>query len=153
MSYLQEIIRPDEVVRHIARLHWIIYARGIVVILIFFLFYVFADIASSQDAPLATIAFWIGEVCGALLLIDAFAKQKTTESVVTSKRTILKTGFIARRTVEMNMDKVESVDVSQSALGRLLGFGTVVLRGTGAGIAPLENVTTPIEVRNAITAI
>jgi len=65
---------------------------------------------------------------------------------------IYKTGFIRRHTVEMNMDKVETVDVDQSILGRLLGFGTIRVRGTGQGIESLRGIGDPIGLRNAITA-
>jgi len=52
----------------------------------------------------------------------------------------------------MNMDKVESVDVSQSVLGRIFDFGTITIRGVGTGIEPLANIETPIAFRNHVTA-
>ena len=65
---------------------------------------------------------------------------------------IYKTGFVRRHTVEMNMDKVETVDVDQSLLGRVLGFGTIRVRGTGQSIESLRRIAHPIQLRNAITA-
>ena len=62
--------------------------------------------------------------------------------------------FVIRRyTVEMHMDKVESVDVEQSILGRLLDYGDVTVRGTGAGFEPLQRIARPLELRNHITGI
>ena len=52
----------------------------------------------------------------------------------------------------MNMDKVESVNVDQSLLGRLLGYGTVTVHGTGGGIEPLPDIASPIAFRNHVTA-
>jgi uncharacterized membrane protein YdbT with pleckstrin-like domain len=52
----------------------------------------------------------------------------------------------------MNMDKIESVQVDQSILGRVLGYGTVTVKGTGEGLDPIERVASPITFRNAITA-
>jgi hypothetical protein len=52
----------------------------------------------------------------------------------------------------MHLDKVESVDVGQSILGRLLDYGTVVVRGTGAGIEPLSNIAEPLKLRSFVTA-
>jgi len=75
-----------------------------------------------------------------------------TELAVTNHRVIYKCGFIRRHTVEMNMDKVETVNVDQSLLGRLLGFGTIRVLGTGQGLERLRQVASPIELRNAITA-
>ena len=57
-----------------------------------------------------------------------------TELSVTNHRVIYKTGFIRRHTVEMNMDKVETVNVDQTILGRILGYGTIHVLGTGQGI-------------------
>jgi uncharacterized membrane protein YdbT with pleckstrin-like domain len=66
---------------------------------------------------------------------------------------IYKRGFIKRYTAEMNMDKVESVDVNQSIMGRLLGYGSIEIRGTGGqGIKQLDRIADPIGTRNAITA-
>jgi len=63
----------------------------------------------------------------------------------------LKRGLIRRDTIEINMPKVESVDVRQSVLGRLLNFGTVLVRGTGGGINPLAYVSEPLPLRRAVT--
>jgi uncharacterized membrane protein YdbT with pleckstrin-like domain len=71
---------------------------------------------------------------------------------VTDRRVIYKRGFINRRTAEMHMDKVESVDVDQSVLGRLLDYGTIYVKGTGQGFEPLQRIAAPIEFRNAIIA-
>jgi uncharacterized membrane protein YdbT with pleckstrin-like domain len=65
---------------------------------------------------------------------------------------VYKRGFIPRHTVEMNMDKVESVDVDQSILGRMLNYGDITIRGTGLGIEPLHNIDEPLEFRNQVTA-
>jgi hypothetical protein len=52
----------------------------------------------------------------------------------------------------MNMDKIESVDVDQSLIGRLFDYGDVIIRGTGAGIEPLRGIDSPLAFRNAVTA-
>src|ERR1035437_6441393 len=75
-----------------------------------------------------------------------------TEFAVTDRRVIYKYGFIKRHTVEMNMDKIESVDVDQSLLGRLLNYGTIHVLGTGEGIESLRRIAAPLALRNAITA-
>ncbi len=63
--------------------------------------------------------------------LSAWFKRWTTEIDVTNRRIVYKRGFIKRHTVEMNMDKVESVDVDQSVLGRLLNYGDITIHGTG----------------------
>jgi uncharacterized membrane protein YdbT with pleckstrin-like domain len=87
------------------------------------------------------------------LLIPEWFTWWTTEIAVTNHRIIYKAGLIRRDTVEILMDKVESVDVDQSILGRLLGYGTVTVRGTGAGFEPLKRIAQPIELRNHIMRV
>jgi hypothetical protein len=52
----------------------------------------------------------------------------------------------------MNMDKVESVDVDQSILGRIFNYGDVTVRGTGASIEPLRMIGDPLHFRSRVTA-
>ena len=59
-------------------------------------------------------------------------------------------GLITRDTIEINLPKVESVDVRQSILGRLLNYGTVIVRGTGGGLNPLSYVSAPLPLRRAV---
>jgi uncharacterized membrane protein YdbT with pleckstrin-like domain len=74
----------------------------------------------------------------------------TTEIVVTDKRVIHKVGWIARHTEEINVSKVETVDVTQGVLERVLGSGTVLIRGIGGSWEPLRRVASPLRLRNAI---
>ena len=71
---------------------------------------------------------------------------------MTNRRIVYKCGLIKRHTVEMNMDKVESVDVDQSVFGRMLNYGDITIRGTGEGIEPLHGIGAPLEFRNHVTA-
>ena len=87
------------------------------------------------------------------LLIPEWFTWWMTEIAVTSDRIIYKAGFIRRDTVEILMDKVESVDVDQSIMGRLLDYGTVTVRGTGAGFEPLKGIAHPIELRSHIMGV
>jgi uncharacterized membrane protein YdbT with pleckstrin-like domain len=69
---------------------------------------------------------------------------------VTNRRVIYKKGLIRLKTNEMNMDKVESVQVAQSVLGRMFDYGTVKILGTGEGLETLHTIATPIKLRNSI---
>ena len=66
------------------------------------------------------------------------------------EESIYKTGLVQRETTEINMAKIESVDVSQSILGRVFDFGTLTIRGTGETIEALRNIASPLQFRNAI---
>jgi uncharacterized membrane protein YdbT with pleckstrin-like domain len=84
---------------------------------------------------------------GLIFLIWALIRYKTTEFAVTDRRIIAKTGLISRSTVELFLDKVEALHVEQSVPGRLLDFGTVTIRGTGATLEPISNISAPLVLR------
>ena len=71
---------------------------------------------------------------------------------VTDRRVIYKSGLLSRHTIEMNRDKVESVDIDQSLLGRIFGYGTVVVRGTGSSLVLIRNIGDPLTCPTYITA-
>ena len=84
--------------------------------------------------------------------VAAWFQRWTTETDVTNLRVVHKTGFIKRRTFEMSLDKVESVDVNQSILGRLLNYGDVTILGVGEGKETIATIASPLAFRNFITA-
>jgi uncharacterized membrane protein YdbT with pleckstrin-like domain len=88
---------------------------------------------------------------GLFAFLSAALRRATTELAVTDQRVLFKQGVFSRHTIEMNRSKVESVDVDQSVLGRILGYGTVVLRGTGGSLEPMTNVAHPFKLRSHIT--
>ena len=81
----------------------------------------------------------------------AWFHRWTTETDVTNMRVVHKAGFIKRRTFEMRLDKVESVDVNQSVLGRLLNYGDLTIQGVGEGTETISTIASPLAFRNAIT--
>jgi uncharacterized membrane protein YdbT with pleckstrin-like domain len=85
------------------------------------------------------------------LLIQQWFQWWVTEIAVTDRRVIYKKALVRRQTNEMNMDKVESVQIDQSILGRMLDYGDVIILGTGEGFETLRTISSPIELRNSIT--
>lgn len=86
---------------------------------------------------------------GLLFLVVAFVHYKSTELAVTTKRLIVKHGFVRRATMELNIHKVESIHVDQGVIGRMLNFGTVEISGTGTSHAPLSSIADPMAFRRA----
>ena len=107
------------------------------------------------ECPGSSIA-WLAAaalaVLGLLVLLAAWIRRHATEIVVTDRRVIYKRGILSRHTVEMNVSKIETVDVEQGLWARMMGYGTVLIRGTGSGIEPLRGVGHPLTIRNAIVA-
>ena len=86
---------------------------------------------------------------GLIFLIKAYIRYKTTELAITSRRVIVKFGFIRRRTVEININKIESIQVDQGVLGRMFDYGTLVIAGAGDSQAPIAGISAPMEFRRA----
>jgi uncharacterized membrane protein YdbT with pleckstrin-like domain len=149
--YVDKVLQEGEQVRYIASLHWILYAPGTALLFLAALLYM-----SPLAGGLGTLA-WLGALVAFAAAVILLAREWfiwwTTEIAVTNRRVIYKTGFISRKTTEMHMDKVESVDVEQSVPGRILDYGDVIVRGAGSGIEPIRKVAAPLEVRNHITGV
>ncbi len=151
MSYVRSVLQPGESVRYATNVHWIIYLPGLLLLALALVAYWTAF----QPVSAYRIWVWIAGfllACAAVALFLAWFRRWTTEIAVTDRRIIYKRGFIRRHTIEMHLDKVESVDVDQSILGRIFGYGDILIRGVGVGIEPLKNIGSPIEFRNHVTA-
>ena len=86
-------------------------------------------------------------VIGILLIVSAVLNVMTTELALTNKRVIAKFGFIRRQTIELNINRIESISVNQGFWGRIFNYGSVVVRGTGGSHAPIPYIARPMEFR------
>jgi uncharacterized membrane protein YdbT with pleckstrin-like domain len=91
-------------------------------------------------------------VAGLTGAVAGFIRQATSEFAVTSRRVIVKTGFLSRSTIEIQLSKVESVEVKQDILGRLLNFGSIIVAGTGGTREPFTMIDDPLQFRRAVQA-
>ncbi len=81
------------------------------------------------------------------LFIAPIIDRTTDEFTITNKRVVIKTGLISRKTVELNLTKIESVNVDQTIMGRILGFGTITIIGIGGTREAFVNIRKPLEFR------
>ena len=86
---------------------------------------------------------------GLVFLVMAYVRYKSVELAVPTRRIIVKHGFIRRQTIEINLNKTESIQVDQGVVGRMLNFGTLVISGTGTSHAPLTGIAEPMAFRKA----
>lgn len=149
MNYVQRVLQPGEQVRHISSIHWIVCWPGVALALLAVAAYWLSDTRLLTGLWRYT-AYAIALVA-LVLLIKEWFEWWVTEMAVTNRRVIYKKGLVRRQTNEMNMDKVESVQVKQSIVGRMLDYGTVTILGTGEGFETLRTIASPIELRNSIT--
>jgi uncharacterized membrane protein YdbT with pleckstrin-like domain len=150
MRYIEEILQPDEKLIYSTTIHWLVYLPGLIMWAV--AIGIFAAGVNSSAKPLWTLVALACALFAAVSTFHAWFRRWTTEIDVTDRRIVFKRGFIRRHTVEMNMDKVESVDVDQSIWGRLFNFGDITIRGTGVGIEPLHMIGGPLAFRNHVTA-
>ena len=125
MSYVDNNLLPGERVVYRASLHWAIWI----------------------PAVLATILS-----AGMLfpVLLYPLVRQRTTEIAVTNKRLIAKVGWFSVSTVELNLAKVETLSIDQGPIGSWLGYGRVIVVGTGGTRQPISTVAAPMDLRRAV---
>ena len=152
MSYVQKVLLPGEQVVYETGLHWLVYGRAILAFLVAVALAIGSLYVSSDLAPPLQVLAAVVALAGVLLFLAGALRRAGTELAVTDQRVVFKRGLVARHTIEMNRAKVESVDVDQSLMGRIFGYGTVLLRGTGGSLEPMTMIGDPLALRSHITA-
>lgn len=145
--YLENALTKDEELLHEARisgwalLHFTV-PGGLLLV-------ASAWLAYASETTLAGIGGMVGLLGGGYLLLRALVQYMSTEMAVTNKRVISKVGLVRRSTVEIALSKVEGIQVHQSIIGRVFGYGTVIVAGTGTSHAPVAGISEPMTFRNA----
>ena len=157
MSYVENNLIPGETILYRTKLHWIVLfwpvlvgsLLGLISVLLFFSA-VASRSGSSQSHSVAagTGAFFL--VVGAAIIGFGILRRNATEIAVTNKRVLIKTGLLSRRTIELLLSKIESIGVDESPSGRIFGFGTVIVRGTGGTPEVFEKIYRPLEFREQV---
>ena len=124
MSYIDDSLIEGETILHRARVSW-----------------------WSQSGHLVLGVLLLVVVIGIFFLAAAWVAVHSTEIAITNRRVIAKFGFIKRHTIEINLEKVESLGVEQGVLGRMLNYGTILISGTGTSVAPIRNIADPLVFR------
>jgi uncharacterized membrane protein YdbT with pleckstrin-like domain len=152
MSYVNQVIQPGEKLLHIASVHWIVYLPGMLLAVAALVAFGYSEFATIGRIA-ATVAAVLLGLGAAYFIGREWFTWWSTEIAVTNHRVIVKAGLIRRRTNEMNMEKVESVQIDQSVFGRILNYGDVTIIGTGEGEEKIKTVAAPIDLRNYVTGI
>ncbi|MGJ4968857.1 PH domain-containing protein [Bradyrhizobium sp. HKCCYLRH1073] len=151
--YIDEILQPGEKVLYSTNAHWMFYLPAIGAWIVVFGLLVLSRMTVNDNLVLLCLATAAVIAFVALYwTVRAWFHRLTTETDVTNRRVVHKTGFIKRRTFEMALDKVESVDVNQTIMGRVLNYGDVTILGVGEGKETISTIAEPLAFRNAITA-
>src|SRR5688572_31727842 len=146
MSYIESQLLPGETIRNRGHLHRSLFAPAFIFATLAVLSLVI--VLQSGDWPL----FWGLAVPAVVGYIWAQIVYTTSEFAVTNKRVVIKVGWLRRRTVETMLSKVEGINVEQSIIGRLLGYGSIIITGTGGSQEPFRNIGDPFEFRRQVQA-
>lgn len=147
LNYVKSNLLKGEHICHSATIHPAIYVPGAALIL-------FGLILSIPETTILILLSTTMILLGFYRLAMAHMDRISTEFVITNKRTILKSGYIARKIIELKHNKVESLNIDQSVLGRYLDYGSLEICGTGSGKTPVHYIKNPIVFRkNAMEVI
>jgi uncharacterized membrane protein YdbT with pleckstrin-like domain len=155
LSYVESNLIPGEQVLYKTGLHWIVlfwpvlfaafFGLGALPLLI-----VSIATIGDKNGPAGGVTAFVLLLMAGLLVFLGYLKRAATEMAVTNKRVIIKTGLLSRRTFELLMSKIESIGVDEGMLGRMLGYGSLVVRGTGGTPEPFKNISHPLEFRRQV---
>jgi uncharacterized membrane protein YdbT with pleckstrin-like domain len=158
LSYAEKHLIAGETVQYETRLHWIVMlghgliAAVLALIGLSLLLTPWGPVNGGEAASAGALR-WAGAAClvvAAILFGVGLVRRSATEMAVTNKRVIVKSGLANRRTIELLLQRIESIAVEEPAMGRLLGYGTVILRGTGGTPEVFPQIARPLEFREQV---
>ena len=154
MSYVEKHLIEGETIVYQTRLHWIVLIVPILLGLLFALTGAGMFVLTGRIQADQTMAHESLMIMGAAFLVIALLfiargvlVRNATEMTVTNKRVFVKVGMAARRTIELLLSRVESIGVEESVMGRMLGYGTVIVHGTGGTPEIFNRIAHPLELR------
>jgi uncharacterized membrane protein YdbT with pleckstrin-like domain len=160
MGYVEKNLASGETLLYKTQHHWVVLLGPIFIAVLLLGLAVALLVGSSgnrTDSGHWTTAAEAATIAGALLVLAAIgtfvygiAKRNATEMAVTNRRVLIKTGLMSRRTLDLMLARVESIAVEETAFGRILGYGSLVVRGTGGTPEPFEKIAHPQEFRRAV---
>lgn len=157
MSYVRKHLIDGETIIYETRLHWIVLIGPILAGLLFGLTGVAMFVLASRSTDGRSVAHQSTLIAGAAFLVIALIfiargvlQRNATEMTVTNKRVFVKAGLAARRTIELLLSRVESIGVEESAVGRMLGYGKVIIHGTGGTPEVFQKIAHPLEFRTQV---
>jgi uncharacterized membrane protein YdbT with pleckstrin-like domain len=154
--YIDDILQPGEKVLYSTNSHWIFFGPAILLWILAAALFVASGLVPG-GGPLVLVGWSLAAIVALVALyktVTAWFHRWTTETDVTSLRVVHKTGFITRKTKEISLDKIASVDVEQTIMGRIFNYGDVSLATVGGedDEEVISTIASPLAFRNSITA-
>ncbi len=151
-SYVESVLLPGENLEYAGTLHWIIFLPGIFSCCLGAFLCLSPEtlnhmlgIGLLKGITIYLLGIGLVTVCaGIFMMMHAYLRLISTELAITNRRVIAKAGFISRITFEVMLNRVEGANIDQTVWGRILGFGSILVHGTGGGITPIDYVADPL---------
>jgi uncharacterized membrane protein YdbT with pleckstrin-like domain len=157
VSYIDNNLIPGETVVYRTRLHWIAMLGSLcaaVILAVGGAALIFVsrrtESANPENAKIELIAGAVAFVIALLFLVTGTIRRNSVEMAVTNKRVTVKIGLMSRNTQEMMLQRIESIMVHQTVMGRMLNYGTITLRGVGGTPDPFSTIAHPLEFRRQV---
>ncbi|MDD3370543.1 MAG: PH domain-containing protein [Alphaproteobacteria bacterium] len=160
--YVKKMLLPDEHIVHMGTLHWIVLLPGLFTTIIATIFAFSSDALAVRvfgptfGAPVGHILTGVAlffSVIGFFHMIIAMIRQSATELAITNKRLIAKYGLVSRNTFEIMANRVTGANFDQTIMGRLLGYGTIMVHGAGGDTSPFDLVSNPQAFHSALMSV
>jgi len=136
---------PGETLLYSAKLHWVVFIWPIIWVIVAIIFFISGG--NSSGTPIGLIFGVLFILIALIMGIGSYVKYSTSEFGVTNKRVIVKVGLISRISIEVLLNKVEGIQVNQGILGRILGYGSITISGTGGTKDPFHKISDPLAFR------
>jgi len=147
MSYVDNHLLPNETVIYKTTLHWKVYVWPVVISALVCVPLLVLALRGEHKPLAAAPALVIAVLVGA-----AFVRRRSCEYAVTNKRVIVKVGVMQSRSVELLLGKVEGITVTQGLMGKVFGYGEIVITGSGGTREPFTGIQAPFDFRRAVQA-
>ncbi|HEY7890355.1 MAG TPA: PH domain-containing protein [Steroidobacteraceae bacterium] len=157
MSYIEASLVPGETIVYQTRLHWVVMLGHILLGLVllagagalagYLLNQPRLSISREhlvQGGAAALLA------CGVIAIVAGMVRRNATEMAVTTRRVVIKQGLVNRKTIEMLLNKIETIEVNETMTGRMLGYGSITMVGTGGTSEPFHKIAHPLQFRGAV---
>ena len=148
MSYIDRNLLEGEQIVFRTRLHWLLFTGPVLLALLVCLPLAALVLRSSWGA-----LAWVPAALGALAVLTAYIRRASSDFAVTNKRVMMKVGVLRTRSTELLLGKIEAISVDQGLVGRLLGYGDIVLTGSGGTREPFAGIQSPLEFRRAVQSV
>jgi hypothetical protein len=153
MSYIEASLVPGETIVYQTRLHWIVMLRHIILGSLLLA----GSGALLSHLRLGNTSEHLTEggaaallVCGIVAIFAGVVRRSATEMAVTTRRVVVKQGLMNRKTIEMLLNKIETLEVSEPMAGRMLGYGSITIIGTGGTSEPFHKMAHPLRFRSEV---